>query len=178
MSQSLADRWNRNSAVRGLAFGRGAVCSSWASSHLTGRDELQRPESRLEVGSVGLEVVEGAGNGLLDLGGVLAARAVGRDLVEGRRAHVGGCRRCRWVDWGTRRIERGSPGGKSLEAASDFGWSLEFGGWLGFAALKLCGGSTCWEWQAVWLTKKWACLRTTATGSAQQTHNSSIHLSP
>jgi len=80
-------RWNR---IRGSVADVGGA--SGANSHLAGRDELQRPEGGLEVGGVGLEVVEGAGDALLELRGVLAAGAVGRDLVEGRGAHVGGCR--------------------------------------------------------------------------------------
>lgn len=58
-------------------------------SHLTGRDDLQRPESGLEVGSVGLEIVESSGNLRLQLGGVLPRRAVGSDLVKGGRHDFG-----------------------------------------------------------------------------------------
>ena len=61
-------------------------------SYLTGRDELKGAESTLEVGSVGLKVVEGASNGGLKLRGVLARGAVGRDLVELRGRHFGDCR--------------------------------------------------------------------------------------
>lgn len=50
-------------------------------SHLSGRDELQGPEGNLEVGSVGLEIVQSTGNVLLQLGGVLPRGAVGGDLV-------------------------------------------------------------------------------------------------
>ncbi len=76
-------------------------CGSWIElrnvaasvySHLTGRDELQRPEGDLEIGSVGLELVESSGNAALQLRRVLAGRAVRRDLVERRGTHVGGCR--------------------------------------------------------------------------------------
>lgn len=56
-------------------------------SHLTGRDELQRSQGNLEVGSVGLEVVESLGDARLELGGVLPRRAVGSDLVQGLGAH-------------------------------------------------------------------------------------------
>lgn len=61
-------------------------------SYLAGRDELQRAESSLEVGSVGLKVVEGASDGGLKLRRVLARGAVGRDLVELRGRHFGDCR--------------------------------------------------------------------------------------
>lgn len=82
--------------------------SSWlsSSSHLTGRDELQRPESGLEVGSVALEIVESASNAGLQLRGVLAGRAVGRDLVELRSRHVG-----RWLStWRDRLVGQDSHG--------------------------------------------------------------------
>jgi len=59
------------------------------SSHLAGRDDLQRPEGSLEVGSVGLEVVESSGDLRLQLGGVLPRRAVGSDLVERGRHGCG-----------------------------------------------------------------------------------------
>lgn len=62
------------------------------SSYLTGVDELKGAESALEVGSVGLKVVEGASDGGLKLRGVLARGAVGRDLVELRGRHFGDCR--------------------------------------------------------------------------------------
>ena len=58
------------------------------SSHLAGRDELQRAQGDLEVGSVGLEVEESLSNVLLKLGGVLPRRAVGGDLVHGLGAHL------------------------------------------------------------------------------------------
>lgn len=66
---------------------------SAADSHLTSRDELQRAQSDLEIGGVGLELVESASDGGLELRGVLAGRAVRRDLVELGGTHVGGCRR-------------------------------------------------------------------------------------
>lgn len=52
-------------------------------SYLLGRDELQRAEGSLEIGSVRLEVVESTSNAGLELRGVLARGRVGRDLVEG-----------------------------------------------------------------------------------------------
>lgn len=58
------------------------------SSHLTSGDELQRSQGNLEVGSVGLEVVESLSNVLLKLGRVLPRRAVGGDLVQGLAAHL------------------------------------------------------------------------------------------
>lgn len=51
-------------------------------SYLLGRDELQRSEGSLEVGSAGLEVVEGTSDAGLELRGVLAGGRVRRDLVE------------------------------------------------------------------------------------------------
>lgn len=53
-----------------------------AGSHLSGRDELQRPQRDLEIGGVGLEVVQGASDVGLQLGRVLPRRAVGGDLVD------------------------------------------------------------------------------------------------
>lgn len=58
-------------------------------SYLAGRDELQRAESDLEVGSVGLEIVESTSDAGLELRGVLSRGAVGSDLVEGGRRHLG-----------------------------------------------------------------------------------------
>ena len=60
-----------------------------SSSHLTGRDDLQRPEGGLDVGGVLLELVQSLGDAGLQLAGVLARRAVGRDLVELGGRHVG-----------------------------------------------------------------------------------------
>lgn len=66
------------------------------NSHLTGRDELQRSESDLEVGSVCLEIVQSTSNAGLQLGGVLPRRAVGGDLVQrGRHAGRRGEGNCR-----------------------------------------------------------------------------------
>lgn len=59
-----------------------------ANLDLAGRDNLQRAEGGLEVGSVGLEVVESLSNGLLELRGVLPRGAVGGDLVLGLGAHL------------------------------------------------------------------------------------------
>lgn len=56
-------------------------------SYLLGRDELQRSEGSLEVGSAGLEVVEGTSDAGLELRGVLAGGRVRRDLVELRLRH-------------------------------------------------------------------------------------------
>lgn len=58
------------------------------ASHLTSGDDLQRAQSDLEVGGVGLEVVESLSNVLLKLGGVLPRGAVGGDLVQGLGAHL------------------------------------------------------------------------------------------
>lgn len=69
--------------------------SSESSSHLTGRHNLQRPEGGLEIGSVALELVKSGRDAGLQLGRVLARRAVGRDLVELRGRHVGRL----FVDW-------------------------------------------------------------------------------
>lgn len=52
------------------------------SSYLAGRDELQRAQSGLHVGDVALELIEGSGDLLLRLIGLLARGAVGRDLDE------------------------------------------------------------------------------------------------
>lgn len=78
-------------------------------SHLSGRDDLQRSQGNLEVGSVGLEVVESLSDARLELRGVLPRRAVGSDLVQGLGAHLdyvlnvllvegrdGGCQ---WIFW-------------------------------------------------------------------------------
>lgn len=59
-----------------------------SSSHLLGIDELQRTQRRLEVGGVGLQVVEGRGDLGLKLRRVLARGAVGRDLVQGGGRHL------------------------------------------------------------------------------------------
>lgn len=44
---------------------------------------MKGSEGRLQVGGVGLEIVESASDAGLELGGVLARWARGRDLVEG-----------------------------------------------------------------------------------------------
>jgi hypothetical protein len=59
-----------------------------ANLDLTGRDELQRAQGDLEIGSVGLEVVQSLSNVLLKLRGVLPRRAVGGDLVEDLGGHL------------------------------------------------------------------------------------------
>jgi len=63
-------------------------------SHLTGRDDLKRSEGDLEIGGVGLEVVESLSDAGLELGGVLPRGAVGSDLVKGLGAHFDG-----WFDY-------------------------------------------------------------------------------
>lgn len=88
-----------------IASPRTTRVSMASNSHLTGRDEMQRPESDLEIGSALLEIVESASDAGLQLRGVLAGRAVRRDLVELRGTHVGGgCRLGEWL------IGRGSHG--------------------------------------------------------------------
>lgn len=64
---------------------KGVVVSN---SHLLSVDELQRTQRRLEVGGVGLQVMEGRGDLGLELRRVLARRAIGRDLVEGGGRHL------------------------------------------------------------------------------------------
>lgn len=68
---------------------------SWYS-HLAGRDELKRSQSNLQVGSVGLEIVESLSNVLLELRRAGPRRAVGGDLVQGLGAHLDLCCR-RWL---------------------------------------------------------------------------------
>ena len=102
VSNATPDEWLDTSRVHSRR-NRNSGCGRWmsqfrnsassANSHLAGRDELQRPEGDLEIGSVGLEVVESTSNAGLQLRGVLAGRAVRRDLVELRGGHFGGCRR-------------------------------------------------------------------------------------
>ncbi|CEI38590.1 unnamed protein product [Fusarium venenatum] len=58
------------------------------------RDDLERSESDLEIGGVGLEVEESLGDARLELGGVLPRGAVGSDLVKGLGAHFDG-----WFDY-------------------------------------------------------------------------------
>ena len=53
----------------------------FVSSYLACGDELQRAQSRLHVGDVALEFIEGSGDLLLCLVWLLARRAVRRDLV-------------------------------------------------------------------------------------------------
>lgn len=65
---------------------------------------MKRAERDLEVGGVGLKVVESSRDAGLQLGGALARRARGRDLVEG--AH--GCDGCRWrIGNGGAKFKRG-----------------------------------------------------------------------
>lgn len=66
-----------------------AIALHSESSHLSCVDELKRSESSLQVGSVGLEIVESASNAGLELRWVLAGGRVGGDLVEG--GHDCGC---------------------------------------------------------------------------------------
>lgn len=70
------------------------------SSHLSCVDELQRSEGDLQIGSVGLEIVQSTGDVLLQLGGVLPRRAVGGDLVQ--RGRHG----CYSFGWGCERVKR------------------------------------------------------------------------
>lgn len=68
----------------GAIYGAGS-----ASSYLASGDELERAQRAPHVGDVGLEVVERIGDARLDLGRVLPRGAIGSDLVQGRRRHVG-----------------------------------------------------------------------------------------
>lgn len=63
---------------------------NWLKAYLSCRNELKRSESSLEIGGVGLEVIESTGNAGLELRGILTGWARGRDLVEG--THDCGCR--------------------------------------------------------------------------------------
>ena len=86
MSHSVeqVDRWSV-ARIHVLAFLFRNI--SRFDSYLLGRDELQRSEGSLEVGSASLEVVEGTSDAGLELRGVLARGRVGRDLVERRGRH-------------------------------------------------------------------------------------------
>lgn len=55
-------------------------------AHLSGRNDLKWSQRSLQVGSVGLEIVQSTSNAGLELRWALAGWAVGRDLVEG--AHI------------------------------------------------------------------------------------------
>lgn len=59
-------------------------------SYLASRLDLERSESRLEIGDVGLQLVESGCNAGLDLRGMSSRWAVGRDLVEGCLRHLDG----------------------------------------------------------------------------------------
>jgi len=65
-----------------IVFVRSAFLFSWISAHLSGVDELQWSQSSLEVGGVGLEVIEGAGDARLQFGGLGMAGGVEGDLVD------------------------------------------------------------------------------------------------
>jgi len=52
-------------------------------AYLSGGDDLKRAESGLEVGGVALKVVKSTSNAGLELAGLRARWAVGRDLVDG-----------------------------------------------------------------------------------------------
>lgn len=94
-----------------------------SSSYLAGGDELQRPEGAAHVWDVALELEESIGNVGLDLRGVLARRAVRRNLVEGLGGHSGGyCRR-----------ERRDSGGDVQRSRVDFSQSTSSG------CEKVCG---------------------------------------
>jgi hypothetical protein len=86
------------------------LCCCVGLAHLSRVRELQWSECGLQVGGVGLEIVESASDAGLELRWVRARWARGRDLVEG--AHDCGCRemesfkisrKCGWnfdVAWG------------------------------------------------------------------------------
>ena len=88
----------------------GAEIGVNSKAHLSCGNELKGSQCGLQVGGVGLEVVESASDAGLELGWLLARWARGRDLVEG--AHDCGCRemesfkisrKCGWnfdVAWG------------------------------------------------------------------------------
>jgi hypothetical protein len=59
-------------------------------AHLSCGNELKGSQCGLQVGGVGLEVIESASDAGLKLGWLLAGWACGRDLVEG--THICGCR--------------------------------------------------------------------------------------
>lgn len=84
-SHCIVSFWEQDLERR---LGQGSIFISFSSSHLAGGDELQRSQGNLEVGSVGLEIVESLSDVLLKLRGVLPRRAVGGDLVQGLGAHL------------------------------------------------------------------------------------------
>ena len=59
------------------------------SSYLSRGHKVERPKRTPHVWDVGLKIVERGRDVLLDLVGLLPRRAIGRDLVHGRR-HGGG----------------------------------------------------------------------------------------
>lgn len=73
--------------------------SSRYVSHLSRGDELKGSQGDLQVGSVGLEVIESLGDALLELGGLLPRGAAGVDLVDGThfRGWCVGIGGWRWV---------------------------------------------------------------------------------
>lgn len=80
--------WSHRRGSRPIAWSTPSAVQ-WFLSYLAGGDELQRAQSDLEVGSVGLEVVESTSDAGLELRGVLPRRAVGSDLVQGGGRHLG-----------------------------------------------------------------------------------------
>ena len=110
--------WNRICRI-----GRVCLGESSGGSHLLRRDELQRPQGDLEVGGVGLEVVQGLGNVLLQLRRRLPRRAGRGDLVQRRVAHFRG-----W--WNEQRESRCCGSGDE-----DFEWADGV-----FVPSALCGG--------------------------------------
>jgi hypothetical protein len=61
-----------------------------SKAHLSCGNELKGSQCGLQIGGVGLEVVESTSDTGLKLGWLLAGRARGRDLIEG--THGCGCR--------------------------------------------------------------------------------------
>ena len=76
-------------------------------AHLSCARELQWSECSLQVGGVGLEVVQSTSNAGLELRGALAGRAVRRDLVEGTHD----CWCCREIEW------------EMFEISGNFSWA-------------------------------------------------------
>lgn len=107
------------------------LLSSRDLSYLASRDELQGAESDLQVGGVGLEVVESLSDVGLELRGVLPRGAVGGDLVKGGHLDwlAGRCRLVEVGDDGVGRLQQ-----ERLESFGGFrkcNW--------GFCPCALCG---------------------------------------
>lgn len=137
--QSNANRVERHSVAHGCFATMIAMQKEPALSHLAGRHELQRAQGNLEVGRVGLEVVQSTSNAGLQLRGRSPRRAVRRNLVQLRGAHSGDLMCVDGAVGGRAVVEKGEGTRNQKKNENENTTDWQVGRWHGISSQKKIG---------------------------------------